>query len=96
MLRIDPCTDITCPWCIIGQRRLDKVLVERFPDIDVDIRSHKDVGPVSAPPTPSRSEEAPPLAPNLLATIKRRDQKAWPRLTLRRACRHRRHRRAAS
>jgi predicted DsbA family dithiol-disulfide isomerase len=40
MLRIDLYTDITCPWCIIGQHRLDKVLVERFPDIDVEIRHH--------------------------------------------------------
>ena len=40
MLRIDLYTDITCPWCIIGQHRLDKVLVDRFPGIGVEIRHH--------------------------------------------------------
>lgn len=40
MLQIDLYTEIACPWCIIGHHRLDKVLVERFPDMDVDIRQH--------------------------------------------------------
>ncbi len=40
MLRIDLYTEITCPWCIIGHHRLDKVLAERFPDLEVDIRQH--------------------------------------------------------
>ena len=40
MLRIDLFTEITCPWCIIGHHRLDKVLTERFPDLEVDIRQH--------------------------------------------------------
>ncbi|ENN85317.1 hypothetical protein RHSP_53762 [Rhizobium freirei PRF 81] len=40
MLKIDFYTDIVCPWCIIGQHRLDKVLRERFPDLDVDIEHH--------------------------------------------------------
>lgn len=40
MLRIDLFTEITCPWCIIGHHRLDKVLAERFPALDVDIRQH--------------------------------------------------------
>lgn len=40
MLQIDLYTEITCPWCIIGHHRLDKVLAERFPDLDVDIRQH--------------------------------------------------------
>lgn len=40
MLQIDLYTEITCPWCIIGQHRLDKVLAERFPDLDADIRHH--------------------------------------------------------
>lgn len=40
MLQIDLYTDISCPWCIVGQHRLDKVLAERFPDIIVDIRHH--------------------------------------------------------
>lgn len=40
MLRIDLYTDITCPWCIVGQHRLDKVLAERFADLIVDIRHY--------------------------------------------------------
>lgn len=38
MLQIDLYTESTCPWCIIGHDRLDKVLTERFPELDVDIR----------------------------------------------------------
>lgn len=33
-------TEITCPWCIIGHHRLDKILAERFPDLEVGIRQH--------------------------------------------------------
>lgn len=40
MLQIDLHTEISCPWCIIGQHRLDKVLQERFPNLAVDIRHH--------------------------------------------------------
>jgi predicted DsbA family dithiol-disulfide isomerase len=40
MLPIDLYTEITCPWCIVGQHRLDKVLTERFPALRVDIRHH--------------------------------------------------------
>ncbi|MDK4717555.1 DsbA family protein [Rhizobium sp. CNPSo 4039] len=40
MLQIDLHTEITCPWCIIGHHRLDNVLAERFPELDVDIRQH--------------------------------------------------------
>jgi predicted DsbA family dithiol-disulfide isomerase len=40
MLRIDLYTEITCPWCIVGQHRLDKVLAERFPERVVDIHHH--------------------------------------------------------
>lgn len=40
MLRIGLFTEITCPWCIIGRHRLDKVLAERFPALPVDIRQH--------------------------------------------------------
>ncbi|MBB3356346.1 MULTISPECIES: DsbA family oxidoreductase [unclassified Novosphingobium] len=40
MLHIDLYTEITCPWCIIGHYRLDKVLAERFPDLAVNIRQH--------------------------------------------------------
>ena len=39
-LKIDLYTEISCPWCIIGQHRLDKVLAERFPDLAVDIEHH--------------------------------------------------------
>lgn len=39
-LKIDLYSDIVCPWCIIGQHRLDKVLSERFPNLDVDIEHH--------------------------------------------------------
>jgi predicted DsbA family dithiol-disulfide isomerase len=37
MLKIDLYSDPICPWCIIGVHRLDKVLRERFPGLDVDI-----------------------------------------------------------
>lgn len=40
MLQIDLYTEIICPWCIIGQHRLDKVLAERLPDLVVDIHHH--------------------------------------------------------
>ena len=40
MLKIDLYADMVCPWCIIGQHRLDKVLQERFPDLDVDIQHY--------------------------------------------------------
>ncbi|QPK17091.1 DsbA family oxidoreductase [Pectobacterium versatile] len=40
MLKIDLYTEITCPWCIIGQYRLDKVLKERFPELATDIHHH--------------------------------------------------------
>lgn len=40
MLHIDLYTEITCPWCIVGHHRLDKVLAERFPELAVDIRQH--------------------------------------------------------
>lgn len=40
MLRIELYTDICCPWCFIGQHRLDKALTERFPDLATDIHHH--------------------------------------------------------
>lgn len=40
MLKIELYTEITCPWCIIGQHRLDKVLAERFPGLVADIRHY--------------------------------------------------------
>lgn len=39
-MRIDLYTEITCPWCLVGHHRLDKVLAERFPDLAVSIRHH--------------------------------------------------------
>jgi predicted DsbA family dithiol-disulfide isomerase len=36
-LRIDLYTEITCPWCIIGEHRLDTVLARRFADRPVEI-----------------------------------------------------------
>ncbi|HWX00071.1 DsbA family protein [Collimonas sp.] len=39
-LKIDLYSDIVCPWCVIGQHRLDKVLSERFPNLDVDVEHH--------------------------------------------------------
>jgi len=40
MLDIDLYTEITCPWCIVGLHRLDKVLAEQFPGLAVNIRHH--------------------------------------------------------
>lgn len=40
MLQIELYTDISCPWCLVGQHRLDKVLAEHFPDLTVDIHHH--------------------------------------------------------
>lgn len=40
MLKIELYSDIVCLWCLIGQHRLDKVLSERFPHLDVDIEHH--------------------------------------------------------
>ncbi|MFU0506338.1 DsbA family oxidoreductase [Pseudaminobacter sp. NGMCC 1.201702] len=39
-LTIDLYTDVSCPWCLIGQYRLDKMLAERFADACVDIVHH--------------------------------------------------------
>lgn len=50
VLPIDLYTEITCPWCIIGHHRLDKVLAERFPGLDVDIRQHPVLLLPDAPP----------------------------------------------
>lgn len=39
-LKIDLYTDIVCPWCLIGERRLDNVLAREFSSSDVDIEHH--------------------------------------------------------
>lgn len=49
-LKIDLYSDIVCPWCIIGQHRLDKVLKEKFPSLEVDIEHHPFELQPSAPP----------------------------------------------
>ncbi len=36
-LQIDVISDVMCPWCYIGKRRLEKAL-SLFPDIDIDLR----------------------------------------------------------
>ncbi|MGJ7484451.1 DsbA family oxidoreductase [Variovorax sp. LT2P21] len=40
MLTIDLYTELSCPWCIIGMHRLDKVLSQRFADEAAVIRHH--------------------------------------------------------
>lgn len=39
-LKIDIYFDIVCPWCLIGQHRLDKLLTGRFSHVDADIEMH--------------------------------------------------------
>lgn len=34
---VDVVSDVVCPWCFIGQKRLDKA-IESLPDIDVHVR----------------------------------------------------------
>lgn len=57
MLKIDLYSDIVCPWCAIGQHRLDKVLRERFPDLQVDIEHHPYELHPGAPPGGFRLDE---------------------------------------
>lgn len=56
-LKIDLYSDIVCPWCIIGQHRLDKVLSERFPSLDVDIEHHPFELHPGAPPEGFKLED---------------------------------------
>lgn len=53
-LKIDLYTEISCPWCIIGQHRLDKVLAERFPGLAVDIEHHPVILMPDCPPEGAR------------------------------------------
>lgn len=39
-ITIDLYSEISCPWCFVGHHRLDKVLSERFPDLNVEIIHH--------------------------------------------------------
>ena len=36
-LTIDVVSDVVCPWCFIGKKRLEKALAMR-PDIPVEVR----------------------------------------------------------
>lgn len=38
-LRIDVYADVVCPWCYLGERRLNRALAQR-PDLDVEMRWH--------------------------------------------------------
>ena len=38
-LTIDVVSDVVCPWCFIGKRRLEKAIASR-PDLDVQVRFH--------------------------------------------------------
>lgn len=49
-IKIDLYSDIVCPWCIIGQHRLDKVLKERFAGMAFNIEHHPYELQPSAPP----------------------------------------------
>jgi predicted DsbA family dithiol-disulfide isomerase len=48
-LAIDIVSDVVCPWCLIGSRRLEMAL-ERFPDLDVALRFHPFLLDPSVPP----------------------------------------------
>ncbi len=37
LMRIDLISDVVCPWCLIGKRRLERALSER-PDVNADLR----------------------------------------------------------
>jgi predicted DsbA family dithiol-disulfide isomerase len=38
-ITIDVVSDVVCPWCFIGKRRLEKAIASR-PDLDVKVRFH--------------------------------------------------------
>ena len=38
-IRIDVVSDVACPWCYVGKRRLEKALATR-PDLDVQVHWH--------------------------------------------------------
>jgi predicted DsbA family dithiol-disulfide isomerase len=38
-ITIDVVSDVVCPWCFIGKRRLEKAIASR-PDLDVEVRFH--------------------------------------------------------
>jgi predicted DsbA family dithiol-disulfide isomerase len=49
-IKIDFYSEITCPWCFLGQYRLDKVLAEKFPGLAVDIEHHPVILMPDCPP----------------------------------------------
>lgn len=49
-LKIDVYTDIICPWCAIGNHRLDKVLAERFGGLATEIQHHPVLLMADTPP----------------------------------------------
>jgi predicted DsbA family dithiol-disulfide isomerase len=44
-------TDIICPWCLIGQTRLDHVLSNYFSDLDVEIEHQPVILVPDCPPS---------------------------------------------
>ncbi len=38
-ITVDVVSDVVCPWCFIGKRRLEKAIASR-PDLDVQVRFH--------------------------------------------------------
>ena len=38
-ITIDVVSDVVCPWCFIGKRRLEKAIASR-PDLEVQVRFH--------------------------------------------------------
>ena len=49
-LTIDVYSDIACPWCFIGTRRLASVLEEIGPEVEVEVRHHPYLLNPGAPP----------------------------------------------
>ena len=43
-MKIDVYANVVCPWCYVGEKRLEKALRER-PDLDVELRGRSSSGP---------------------------------------------------
>jgi predicted DsbA family dithiol-disulfide isomerase len=39
-IKIDVISDVVCPWCYIGKRRLEKAIAEVSDKVDVEIEYH--------------------------------------------------------
>ena len=37
-IKINVVSDVVCPWCYIGKRRLDKAIEKLSPEIDFDVQ----------------------------------------------------------